>query len=111
MIKNKTQDISSGNEKYIITAPIVFKNFTKKNAETTDILEMYLQRSTQDYYIKFCESIVTRKQLEERLSQVKGAIKALKLEVEFREGNWDICDENELQQSRVGKYVIIHQIL
>ena len=111
MKKNKVHDISTGEGKYIITAPIVFKSFIKKNGEASDKKELYIQRSIQDYYIKFCESKVTREELEKQLSKINGLIKALTLEVEYRNGDWDICDENMMQQSRVGKYIIIHRII
>lgn len=111
MTKNKIEDIPTGGEKFIVTAPIVLKSFTRKNAETTAYQEMYIQRSTQDYFIKFCESKVGLKELKNHLSKIDGDIKVVTLEVEFREGSWDICDDNELQQSRIGKYVIIHRIV
>lgn len=65
----------------------------------------------QDYFIKFCESKVTAKELEDQLAKVEGFIKMLQLEVEFRKGHWDICDGNMMQQSRVGEYVVIHKII
>ena len=111
MTKNKLEDIPTAEEKLIITAPIVLKNFTRKNAEMMEFSEMYIQRSTEDFFIKFCESKISRKELENFLSKIEGEIKAPTLEVEFLEGTWDICDENELMQSRIGKYVIIHRII
>ena len=72
---------------------------------------IYIERSIQNYFIKFCESHITSEDLEEKLSKISSPIKALKLEIEYRKGNWDICDENEDQQSRVGEYVIVHRIL
>ena len=38
-------------------------------------------------------------------------MKSLKLEVEFRKGLWDVCDGNHDQQSRVGDYVVLWNIL
>lgn len=111
MKKNKTADTSSGENKVIISAPLVLKSFVKKNGERTDLKEWYIQRSIQDYFIKFCESEVTRQELEAYLAEHGGPLNTAKLEVEFREGNWDICDENELMQSRVGAYVVIHRII
>ena len=87
------------------------KNFVRKNGEPMDFKEFYLQQSVQDYFIKFCESNVTWKELEEELSKIDSDIKALTLEVEFREGYWDICNDDRMQQSRVGKYLIIHRII
>jgi len=95
----------------IITAPIVKKNFVNKAGRTTDHVEYYIQRSIQDYYIKFCESNVSIKELNEKLESIDGDIKALQLEVEFRNGEWDICDENHEAQSRIGEYAVILKIL
>lgn len=111
MRKDKTADISSGMDKVIVTAPLVLKSFVKKNGELTDLKEWYIQRSIQDYFIKFCESKITRKELEDYLAQQGNPLNTAKLEIEFREGNWDICDDNELMQSRVGEYVIVHRIV
>ena len=69
MEKNKLPDIPTEDKKVIITAPLVLKNFVKKNAEVTDIKEWYIQRSVQDYFIKFCESEVSRKELEKYLTK------------------------------------------
>ena len=107
----KKRNISSADGKVIISAPIVSKPFIKKNGEPTDRTELYIRRSIQDYFIKFCESEVTREALEDHLSGINGLIKAVSLEVEFREGEWDVCDENLAQQSRIGEYVVIHRIV
>ena len=61
MSKNKTKDISTGEGKYIISTPVVIKNFVKKNGAVTKHQEIYLQRSVQDYYIKFCENSFYRR--------------------------------------------------
>ena len=111
MSKNKTKDISSSKGKYIISVPIVIKNFVKKNGETTKHEEIYIRRSIQDYYIKFCESKISREDLENHLSTMDTEIKIATLEVEFLDGYWDICDGDLEQQSRMGAYVIIHRII
>ena len=95
----------------IITAPIVKKNFVNKAGKTTDHVEYYIRRSIQDYYIKFCESNVSIKELNEKLENIEGDIKTLQLEVEFRKGEWDICDGNHDIQSRIGEYAVILKIL
>ncbi len=111
MPQNKTPDEKTENNTFIISAPIVAKDFYKKNGAKTDVQEYYIRRSVQDYFIKFCEGKVLRKDLEEALAKIPGEMKSLKMEVEFRDGSWDICDDNVEQQSRIGKYVIIHKIL
>jgi hypothetical protein len=95
----------------IITVPVVRKKFVKKNTKITDYDEYYLQRSIQDYFIKFCESKVTRKEIESALKKVKGPIKTLTLKVEFKEGFWDSCEEGVMVQSRTGEYVVIMEIM
>ena len=111
MEMNKGKDTSMGEGKYIITAPVIFKIFIKKNGEVTNIKELYIQRSIQDYYIKFCESKIKREDFENHLTNINGEIKVVTLEIEFRNGNWDICDENFINQSRIGEYIIIHRII
>lgn len=111
MKKKKQADPSTGPNTYIVTASVVLKSFIKKNGQATDKQEYYLRRSIQDYFIKFCESQVSREDLDLHLSQLDGFIKTAKLEVEFRDGAWDICEEEEMLQSRMGAYVIIHRIL
>ena len=111
MKKNKVKDSPTNHGTYIIKAPIVFKNFVKKNGQVTDKKEIYIQRSIQDYFVKFCESKINREELENTLAGIHGEIKAVTLEVEFLDGYWDICDENFSQQSRMGKYIVIHRII
>ena len=109
--KEKTKDQTTSDNRVIVSAPIVLKSFIKKNGEATGQMEMYLQRSIQDYYIKFCESNVSRSEIEAYLNEMDSLIKTVTVEVEFLNGSWDICDENELQQSRIGDYVTIHRLI
>jgi hypothetical protein len=111
MANNKTMTASSDGTKQLISAPIVAKSFVKKNGQPTEHQELYIQRSIQDYFIKFCESSITRQELEEYLLTMEDEIKIATLEVEILDGNWDICDENFEQQSRIGEYMIIHRII
>lgn len=94
----------------IISAPVVQKFFYKKNGEKTDRKEYYLQLSVQDYFIKFCESEVTADAFRDYVDQIESPLKTVKLEVEFREGEWDRCGA-EPAQSRVGAYVVIWRII
>ena len=115
--KEKTSQQNNISEKnpavksYLITAPIVKKQFVNKAGRTTDHADYYIQQSIQDYFIKFCESNVSIKELNEKLENIEGDIKALQLEVEMREGDWDICDGNHEIQSRIGEYMVILKIL
>ncbi len=95
----------------IVTAPIVSKTFVSKSGKSTSQKDLYLQASIQDYYIKFCESKITRKELENHLAAKDDFFKTATLEIEYRDGLWDSCNEENDQQSRSGKYVIIHRII
>ena len=94
----------------VVNVPVVEKRFVKKNGEITDIKEFYLQMSIQDYFIKFCESKVTEEELRERLAKDNSLIKSIPMEVEFKDGEWDRCGEEEVQ-SRIGAYVIVHKLI
>ena len=109
--KNKTADISTEDGRYIITAPIVLKNFVLKNAKVSEHSEYYVQRSVQDYFIKFCEGNVTVAELEKHLNKKNGDINSLTLEIEIKDGLWDSCDHEEMVQSRTGPYIVIYRIL
>jgi hypothetical protein len=98
------QQKTTGN-KYT-TCQLVEKFFVKKNGEQTEISELYLRCSIQDYYIKLCESSVTREDLEPFIDQ------GISVEMEINEGSWDICkDDPREMQSRIGTYVIIKSII
>lgn len=108
----KTNTVKSPDKGDVISAPIVKKAFVKKNGEVTDYEEYYIQRSIKDYFIKFCESNVTREEFEQRLNASDALIQTLKMKVEFiSDGAWDQCDEEYEVQSRMGDYVIILEII
>lgn len=94
-----------------VTAPIVAKPFFKKNGERTELMEYYIQRSIQDYFIKFCESDITIEELESHLRAIDSPLKTITLEIELREGEWDDCDESTSQQSRIGWYAVVYRII
>lgn len=113
MHKNKTADIKTEHGTYIITAEIVTNDFEipPSVTNTEKLQDYFIRRSVQDYFIKFCEGNVTVNELDAALSKQKSNIKNLKMEVAFKEGMWDVCDEKEAhQQSRDGKYVILLKI-
>lgn len=93
----------------VINVPIVEKPFYNKAGKKMDFTEFYIQQSVQDYFIKFCESLVKRDELEKELSRIDSPIKTLTLKVVFKEGSWDRCDDDKLQ-SRVGKYAVLLEI-
>lgn len=109
---NKTPDKEVAQNVFEISAPIVKKPFINKGGKDLGYDEYYVQRSVQDYFIKFCESKVTKEELDKALDESKELIKALTIQAEIREGEWDICpDDPEHMQSRIGKYMVIHKIV
>lgn len=109
---NKTPDKEVKKNVFEISAPIVKKPFINKGGKDMGFEEYYVQRSIQDYFIKFCESSVTKEELDRALEESKELVKALTIHAEIREGNWDICpDDPEHMQSRIGEYMVIHKIV
>ena len=89
----------------ITSCLLVEKSFMSKSGDGTEIKELYLSCSIQDYYIKICESAVTREELSKYIGSGIG------VKMEIIDGTWDICDGDPLEkQSRTGRYVIIHSI-
>ena len=88
------------------TGILVEKNFVNKKGEVLDIKELYFRASIQDYYIKFCESEVSRADLIPFIDT------AISIEGEILEGLWDDCGETEEEvQSRTGLYIIITKLI
>lgn len=107
----KRADQKSAENRVIITAEIVEKSFVNKAGKVSDKKEFYIRRSIQDYFIKFCESEVSAEELRTAWEKETGFIKTLRMEVEFRKGNWDDCgEEAEEVQSRMGEYAVLHKL-
>lgn len=111
MKRRKTKDPTTDQQTRIITAPIVSQYIVKENGERTDRKAYYLERSIQNYFIKFCESSVSQEDLEQHLAAQTGLIKTATLEVSFQKGAWDIGEDGAESQSRRGEYAIVHRIL
>lgn len=109
MGKKKRPDPQTVDGRVRISGPIVQRKRMKKNGEWSGEVDFYVQRSVQDYFIKFCESEVTLEAFQEHWEGIDSMIKTMGLEVEFREGLWDQCGEEEVQ-SRVGPYLVVYQI-
>jgi hypothetical protein len=85
---------------------LVEKAFVNKGGKTQGFTELYLRCSVQDYFIKLCESAVTKEELINYLD------KGIEVEAEIKEGSWDICrNDPRYAQSRIGKYVVINKIV
>jgi hypothetical protein len=104
MEKHNKEPLSDS--KNILGGILVEHPFTSKNGETSEIMELYLRCSVQDYFIKFCESEVTPDQLKPFLD------KSVTLEIEMKDGEWDNCLTEDLHvQSRTGKYLAVKGIV
>lgn len=85
---------------------LIEKSFINKGGKVTEYTELYLRCSVQDYFIKLCESEVTKEELKKYLD------KGITVEMEIKDGMWDHCnDDPSYAQSRTGTYVIINKIL
>jgi len=95
-----------------ITAPLVKKEMQSKNGQGTGQEELYLQLSKGDVFIKFCESSIEAGNFERLLVGMEDdEALTVEVEVEFKEGAWDICEgDPEDKQSRTGEYVIVHTV-
>ena len=109
MTKNST---SLGEKKpqnpnnFIMSGHIVEKDFIKKNGQPSGFSELYFRASIQDYFIKFCESDITRTDLNPLIGE------AVTVKAEVIKGNWDICpNDPQEMQSRIGYYLVIKKLL
>jgi len=90
----------------ITNCQLIEKEFTHKGGKLTEYKELHLRCSTQEYFIKICESNVTSEELKQYLN------KDIEVEIEIREGLLDHCESiPDYAQSRTGSYVIIKKIL
>ncbi len=92
-------------DKFMISGHIAEKEFIKKNGQPAGFTELYFRASVKDYFIKFCESKITKKDLDPFIDQV------VTVHAEIRDGNWDICEDGPQEmQSRIGAYMIIKEL-
>lgn len=85
---------------------LIEKDFTHKGGDLTEVKELYLRCSIQDYFIKFCESNITSEELKLYLN------KSIEVEFEIKEGFLDHCEAiPDYAQSRIGTYVVIRKII
>ena len=106
---------TSNDGKTIISGQIIKKEFYRKNGKPTGLYEFYFRASVQDYYIKFCESKITKKELEKYLSDDSELAIGKGINVEANivlNWYWDVCEQDSQEvQSRVGDYIVIHKII
>ena len=92
-----------------LNGQIVKKEFINKAGKGSGFYEYYLRCSIQDYFIKFCESDITKKDID---ALNLGEFDGISVEAEILEGTWDICpNDPQEMQSRIGKYVVIYKVL
>ena len=85
---------------------IIAKTFVNKGGkEISSIKDLYFETHDETYFIKFMDSNISYEEALELLDQ------PIAIEGELRDGLWDISDEDPAYaQSRVGVYLIIHQV-
>lgn len=106
MKQPKQKDTTTEKGTVIISAPIQVSNASG----TSDEKEFYIQRSIQNYFIKFSESAITKEELSIYLAKKGGIIPTVTLEIEYRDGFLD-DDEKQKSNPRKGQYVIVHKIV
>jgi len=106
VISTQSKGLSMSDAKpNIYNCQLIEKEFVNKGGKITTFKELYLRCSVQDYFIKLCESNLTRDELEPYIN------KGISVEVEIKDGLWDHCSENEAEvQSRMGTYIVIKSI-
>lgn len=105
-VVNKQNGLSKENATpNVYNCRLIEKDFVNKIGASSGIKELYLRCSIQDYYIKLCESNITK---EDLLPYLK---KGISVKGEVKEGLWDDCNQgSEPLQSRVGNYIVIYSI-
>lgn len=88
-----------------ITGQVIVKSGVNRKGKPMGE-DLYLRCSIQDYFIKFCESEVSRETIAAMVD------KAITVKMDIRDGEWDNCGhEVEPVQSRIGTYIAIQKIL
>ena len=92
-----------------LTGHIVQKEFINKAEKPSGFYEYYLRCSIQDYFIKFCESGITKKDID---ALNLGEFDGITVDAEIKDGSWDICpNDPQEMQSRIWQYVVVYKIL
>jgi hypothetical protein len=110
---------SMSGDTMVLHCQLVEKEFYKKNGKPAGFTELYLRASVQDYFIKLCESNVTKEDFAPYLhkdTDNKEELdlripKGISVQVILSEGEWDICAGDPEMQSRIGMYAAVLKIL
>jgi len=88
---------------------------TKNGKPVPGLFDFYFKTENEKYFIKANESIFSKEKLEELMkidNKSESKFHKRRFKVVLKTGDWDADPKNpELQQSRVGKYIIITQEL
>ena len=104
--KERDKTMNKSNSKPGTACVLIEKTSFSKRGTALDSGELYLRCSIQDYFIKFCESNVTKEELLPFRNQ------GITVEMEVRNGEWDRCPNSQQEvQSRIGAYAVIHKLL
>jgi hypothetical protein len=107
--KEKTA-ITTENNRFVVSGQLISKEMIRKNGKAAGFGELYYRLSVQDYFIKFCESSVTKEELEPFVNTDTSFV-SVTMEVSVQEGDWDICEGSPAEmQSRIGKYIVVHKL-
>lgn len=117
------QSITS--KRMVVTTPVIYKAFRQKIPRRLNTMgdepqnktqdnrkkDLYIEVGNRNYFVKFCSSQVTRADIETALAKQTESQPLIKLDITITKGNWDICQFDELVQSRIGRYAIVHRII
>jgi len=109
--KMSDKQTSSRSESKIITQndhKIYTGQFTKitaknKSGRSMQVDDIFFKTATGSYFVKQFSSVELKTKIIDMLDKV------LTVRIEFSEGLWDTNDPNV--QSRVGKYILVHELM
>jgi len=106
-VKTNTNNNQSMNQ--TLTGQIIKKELIKANGEKSGHFDLYLRCSIQDYFIKFCESSITKEDIE---ALNLGQFDAISVDAEIKHGEWDVCHGlgTDVIPTRIGNYVVIYKM-
>ena len=88
------------------TGQILEKSYVTKRGKASGQTDLYIRLSMGDYFIKFCESSISRKDIEAKVDSYitfKGDVKS---------GEWDSCPgDTDRVQSRTGPYITVRELV
>ncbi len=93
----------------IISGEIVEKALTNSLDIDKNQKEFYIRCSVQDYFIKFCESDISKEQLLKYFDPNK-LINPITVKGKIVHGLLDTCPNKAYTKSRIGYYVVIYSI-